>query len=222
MTVIFDLDGVLIRSERLWRSAYPKAYAEVFNRPFPSVDMGTLQGLRYHEVASEILHRSEINLSSEDRLLCETYAASVIDVLLRDLESSAESIHGSLQVLNNLLDRDIKLALASSSPRRVVDAELAFLGIKDAFQAVVTGDDVTNSKPNPEIFLRTASLLGVRPGECTVVEDSPAGVIAALEADMQCVLLISSESPPLPWQHVLRCRAVVSDLRSLNVEMTFE
>ena len=74
---------------------------------------------------------------------------------------------------------------------KVVEKTLQAVGISDWFDEVVTSDDVSEGKPAPEIFLRAASLLGVDPGRCLVVEDAPAGVMAAQRAGMQ-VLVVPS------------------------------
>ena len=79
------------------------------------------------------------------------------------------------------------LALASSSPRRLIDAVVRRFGLADRFAVVHSAEDEVVGKPDPAIFLTTARLLGVSPGACVVFEDSAAGVLAAKGAGMACV-----------------------------------
>lgn len=216
--VIFDLDGVLIATEHLWREAYPSAYAETFKKNPPQIVMNTLQGRRYTEVAQEFMKQGGLCKGSTYSSSRITFNKSIISVMLKSLSSDAEKIGESIDFLNSLIRYGVKLSLASSSPKPLVDKALELLKIKDCFDAVVTGDQVEKGKPHPEIYLRTANLTHTDPYNCLVVEDSPVGVSAALAAGMSCVMLISDNSPQLLWENAVQCRALVNDLRLLDIE----
>ena len=81
------------------------------------------------------------------------------------------------------------MAIGSAAPPFNVDFVLDNLKIRDYFQAVVSGVDVIESKPNPEVFLRAAKGLGVEPSSCMVFEDAPKGVEAAANAGIECVVV---------------------------------
>ena len=83
----------------------------------------------------------------------------------------------------------MKIALASSSYRDAVDGVLAGLNIADFFEVIVSGLDVAQVKPAPEIFLKAADLLGVAPAECLVLEDAEKGILAAHRAGMRSVAI---------------------------------
>ena len=79
------------------------------------------------------------------------------------------------------------MALASSAPIENIRLVIAALGINDYFQSIICDKDVTEGKPNPQVFLLAAERLGVEPGDCVVIEDAVAGVTAAKRAGMRCL-----------------------------------
>lgn len=96
---------------------------------------------------------------------------------------------GLLQLLEQLKRKGYALAIASGQYRRIIDAVLAKLKIGAYFSTVVSAEDTTFGKPNPEVFLTAAKRLGAKPAECVVIEDSESGVTAAKAAGMACVAL---------------------------------
>jgi HAD superfamily hydrolase (TIGR01509 family) len=107
------------------------------------------------------------------------------------LREPLEPASGARELIEQLRARGLKLAVASSSPRVWVEATLAALGLAESFEAIVAGDEVARSKPDPEIFLRAAEKLGVAPAHCLVIEDSPGGVAGAVAAGMRVVAVRS-------------------------------
>src|SRR5690606_28192718 len=86
---------------------------------------------------------------------------------------------GAGELLLDLGARGVPIALATSSARAVAERHLSRAGIRDHFEIVFTGDDVTNGKPHPEIFMKAAGALAMKPGRCLVLEDSHNGIRAA-------------------------------------------
>jgi HAD superfamily hydrolase (TIGR01509 family) len=176
--IIFDLDGLLADTERLHCLAYQAAllehdvtisdaeYAEHWVRCGKSIsDWVDLHGLKLDPCAVR------------DRK-SQHYLAL--------LGSSLRPMDGALDLLRSLCGK-MKIALASSSYRDAVDGVLTGLDIARYFDAVVSGLDVPRVKPAPDIFLKAADLLGVRPSECLVLEDAEKGVVAAYHAGMRCI-----------------------------------
>ena len=91
--------------------------------------------------------------------------------------------------LQSTKEKKIKMAIGSAAPPFNVDFVLDNLKIRDYFQAVVSGVDVVESKPHPEVFLKAAKSLGVKPSSCIVFEDAPKGVEAAAKAGIECVVV---------------------------------
>ncbi|MFL6248248.1 MAG: HAD family hydrolase [Thermoanaerobaculia bacterium] len=94
---------------------------------------------------------------------------------------------GVVEVVRALQARGFTLAITSSAVRSSIETILMRLRLRDAFQLIVDGSEVTNGKPDPEPYLVTARKLGVRPEECVVIEDSHVGVLAAKRAGMYCI-----------------------------------
>jgi HAD superfamily hydrolase (TIGR01509 family) len=176
--LIFDLDGLLADTECLHCRAYQMAllehdielreadYAEHWVRFGKGIaDWLTLQGLELDPHALR-LRKSKHYLDL--------------------LASSLRPMDGALELLNAWHGKS-KFALASSSYRDAIDGVLAGLGIARFFEVIVSGLDVPQVKPAPDIFLRAARDLGVGPAECLVLEDAEKGVMAAHRAGMRCV-----------------------------------
>jgi mannitol-1-/sugar-/sorbitol-6-/2-deoxyglucose-6-phosphatase len=131
--VIFDLDGVLINSEHLWRRAYPIAFEERFGRSAPDIDLAMLQGQQFRTVAAHFIEGSGIAQQESDRELARGFANAVLEVVLRLVHLEAAPIEGSLETLHWLKSQGVRLALASSSPRALVSRELALLDLTEIF-----------------------------------------------------------------------------------------
>ena len=87
------------------------------------------------------------------------------------------------------MDADLKLGVASNSFKVYVEIALRALGIFDIYKCILSADDVEQAKPAPDIYLLAAHCLGVAPENCLVLEDSPHGMIAALDAGMSCAVI---------------------------------
>jgi beta-phosphoglucomutase len=109
-------------------------------------------------------------------------------------ERGVELLPGVRRWLDRLREEGWLQAVASSAPRQNLDAIIAALGLEKYFTAVASAEDVTEGKPDPQVFLAAAAKLGVEPADCVVVEDAPAGTEAARRAGMRCVGVLSSHA----------------------------
>ena len=95
---------------------------------------------------------------------------------------------GAVELLGQLREQGtVRVGLASNSPRQMVDVALAAAGLGNAFEVIVTADDVAQAKPAPDIYLRASSLLGVAPSEALALEDTTPGILAAKAAGLACI-----------------------------------
>jgi len=118
--------------------------------------------------------------------------AEIIDFQLRNKievlkNSGIQPIAGIKDLINELHIYNIPIAIASSSPRDFIEAVLDKFGISDRFVCIVSGEEVNKGKPEPDVYLAAARLMGVEPINCVVLEDSKNGVIAAKAASMKCI-----------------------------------
>jgi len=177
--VLFDMDGVLVETEPIHAAAYVVTFGRfgVQVRPGEYTRAVTLGGSRVHD-----WFRSLGGVASPQEL----YA--VKDVEFRRLagESLAPK-RGAAELVCTLHNAGIKLALCTSARHSLACVVLAEIGLLERFSTVVGMEDVAHIKPDPEVYLKAAQLLGVTPGEAVVIEDTPNGVLAAKRAGMRAV-----------------------------------
>ena len=129
-------------------------------------------------------------LESEDVLLEERGIA--YDKLLR--ERGVKPMPGLFELIHLASSLGLSLAVASSCRKKWVDFILSELNIRARFKAILTGDDVTKGKPDPEIYLKAAEKLGVLPQHCLVLEDAPLGVLSGKRAGAACIAVLSQHT----------------------------
>ena len=109
----------------------------------------------------------------------------------------------------------LKLGIASSSHKRLINYILRRLEIRHLFDSVIGAEDITHSKPNPEIFLMCAKTLNANPVECLVVEDAKLGVEAAKTAEMKC---LGYRNPSSGKQDLSKADLITDDLSKLDIQ----
>ena len=176
--LIFDLDGLLADTEGLHCRAYQMALME-HGVELRDADYAE-HWVRFGKGIADWLSLRRLTLDPHALRLRKA------NHYLQLLASSLRPMDGALKLLESFHGRT-KFALASSSYRDAVDGVLAGLGIAHYFAIIVSGLDVEQVKPAPDIFLKAASDLGVEPSECVVLEDAEKGVLAAHLAGMRCI-----------------------------------
>jgi beta-phosphoglucomutase family hydrolase len=185
--VIFDMDGVLVHSEPLHRQAYEKLFAELGRADDHGVVYAEYYGRTDQSLLADFIARSGQS-HDLDELLRRKQA------LFLQYLRARRPVFDELNTLLPELAQRCPLAVASSSPHKVIDAVMEITGLRPHFKTVVGFEDFKNAKPNPEIFLTAAKRLGVEPSKCIVVEDAVAGVRAAKAAGMTAIGFTSSLS----------------------------
>lgn len=180
--VIFDMDGVLADTEPINERAMAAVLARRDAHPSHE-EYVSLIGMANDASLQWFIDRFGLDTSIEE--LAADYEREIVP----RLAAEAVAAPGALSLLSSLLGSGVRLAVASSSPRRAVDALLAAIGVAAMFDVVVSGEEVENGKPAPDIFLRASRDLEVEPGDCVVIEDSPFGIEAARRAGMVAVAL---------------------------------
>ena len=138
--------------------------------------------------------RQRLRLDESREAIEQSIVERMVERYARD---GAPAIRGAVETVRRLA-RSWPLALASSSHPRVIDAALDGTGLRDAFRAVVSSDEVDHGKPAPDVFLEAARRLGVDPADVVVVEDSLNGLKAGRAAGMTTVLVPNRSIPPAP------------------------
>ena len=123
-------------------------------------------------------------------------------------------IDGILDLLYELHENNIPVALASSADRKIINAVLTKFGLADCFKYILSGAELPASKPNPAIYSLTAKALGLPPKDCVVIEDATAGIAAAKDAGAYCIAYDNPNSGP---QDLSRADVVVNSINDINL-----
>ena len=185
------MDGVLLDSEPLHHEVVNELLAE-HGVAVDADHYKTYLGTTLEYTWEDLIRRFSLPHGLEH------YRVRYGDAILESYRQHSVPAPGAVELVSGLRDRGLKLAVASSSRTEWVEAALAALGVREAFDVVVTGDMVTHSKPDPEIYLLAAERLGVDPARCVAVEDAPKGVASARAAGMMVVGVRTAYTAHLP------------------------
>ena len=180
---IFDLDGVIVDTAHYHFLAW-KRLANELGHDLTEQENERLKGVSRMKSLEIILDLAGISLNEAHKeMLANKKNSWFVDYVERMLPE--EIFPGVKQLIRELKSNGIKVGLASSSKNAKTVIHL--LQIQNEFDAIVDGAMITQTKPHPEIFLKTAEKLGIDPKDCIVFEDAEAGVEAALAAGMRCI-----------------------------------
>lgn len=179
--VIFDMDGVLIDSVRFHWQAMNQVLAKY------NIHIDDSQLRNY--IGQSVIH--QLNQISEkfNTPLDVDAIVEELKPIKEELQKGIQPKEGVVQLLKLLHDNGIPVAVGTSSTKVDTNRKLTDAGILDAFQVLVTHDDVTTHKPDPTVYLTAAEELQVQPYHCIVFEDAPSGIEAAKRAGMKCIAL---------------------------------
>lgn len=208
--VIFDLDGVIVSTDSLHFKAWSEL-AEKYNLTFNEDINSFLRGVSRAESLQIILNK---NNKSVDDSTFEMMLEEKNEVYKSHLNEIDENwiLAGVLKLLDELKENGIKIAIGSSSKN--TPTILSKIGLSGIWDTIVDGNDIKNSKPDPEVFMKGADRLGLDYKDCVVFEDAQAGVDAALAAQMS-VIGVGHEPLQNTNHHV-------KTLDQINVEKLFE
>lgn len=203
---IFDLDGVIVDTAKYHFLGW-KRLTDQLGIQFTEEDNERLKGVSRMASLEIILEIGKKELDEKQKLeyatLKNKWYVDYISKMTPD-----EILPGCLDFIEELKGAGIKVAVGSASKNTPTILER--VGILHLFDAVADGNNVSKAKPDPEVFLKAASMLGVNPDECVVFEDAAAGVQAALNAGMICVGIGSAKI--LKGAHM-----VVNGLNEMNL-----
>jgi beta-phosphoglucomutase len=186
--IIFDMDGVLVDSNpfhlRKWIDLFQARSIPFDEQELPKIILGPPNDVTFRRYLGEDLTREQMAELSEE--LEENFR--------REIGPHARAFPGVQGFIEGCRTQGITMAVASAAMGKNVTFLIAALGLRDYFREVLTGDDISHPKPDPEIYLKTADKLGVNPAACAVFEDSFVGIEAAKRAGMKCVAIASTFS----------------------------
>ena len=170
--VFFDMDGLLVDSEPEWLLSEIEVTAPYGYTWLPEDQVACLGG-PLTRVGQYMFDKCGQQQSPE------YFTQTLIDTQVARMRGNTPTMPGAVSLLKELQSNGVKTALVSASPRNIVDAVLDNLG-HDLFPFSISSDDVTNTKPNPECYVKAAQICGVEISNCLVFEDSLTGMNAAI------------------------------------------
>ena len=179
--VIFDMDGLLVDSEPIWRKVEIKCFAKV-GLKLTEEDCKETMGLRIDEVVEFWFTRFPWEGMSTNEM-----TTFIVDEMERELRQNAVPMPGVMDVIHQLKNEGYKMAIASSSQIRLIDAVMEKLNLDTLIGVRCSAETEDFGKPHPAVFITAAHWLNTKPENCVVFEDSLHGVIAAKAAKMKCI-----------------------------------
>lgn len=177
--VIFDMDGVLFDTERVYLESWIKVFKE-YGYTMTKEMYIPLMGTGRKNVKEVFKKIFGDNIPIEEMYLKKD------ELLFKAIDNNEVPLKlGAIDILCYLKKEGYKIALATSAKRDRVTKQIKANNMNNMFNAIVCGDDVVNSKPDPEIFLKAAKKLDVNPENCVVIEDSLAGIKGANKGGMK-------------------------------------
>jgi beta-phosphoglucomutase len=203
---IFDLDGVIVDTARYHFLAW-KRLTDQLGIHFTEEDNERLKGVSRMASLEIILgignRKADERQKQEYATLKNSWYIDYISKMTPD-----EVLPGCLSFIRELRNANIRVAIGSASKNTPMILER--VGIRELFDAIADGNNVTEAKPNPEVFIKAAEMVGINPGKCVVFEDAVAGVQAALNAGMMCIGVGSSKI-------LIKAHFVVHGLNEMNL-----
>lgn len=178
--VIFDMDGVMIDSEPLWEKTEHILLGRRDIKYTPDY-RDKIVGLNQNDSGKLLIDTFGLNEKVED-IINER-----VEILTEIYEQELEVVAELIPLLDELQEHNFDLAVASSSPMRLINFVLDMFSLHKYFPIVVSGECTDDGKPHPAIYLHTAEQLEVNPSECVAIEDSINGVKSAKAAGMYCI-----------------------------------
>ena len=207
---IFDMDGTLFNTEKLYRQAWLDV-AEEFgfekNYELPTAISGTNLG----EESLQIIRRFYPNIDAE------AYLARVLQEVQVRAEKKLELMAGVAEILNFFKAAGVKMSVASSAPVEVIEKNLTRSNLRDYFEVLVGGNMVSNGKPAPDIFLLAAEKLNLPPNDCYIFEDSFNGIRSAAASGSVAIMIPDTVEPTEEIKKI--CAAIYSSLTEAKISI---
>ena len=208
--VVFDMDGVIIDSEHIWDEVREQL-ARDWDGAYGPEAQRAMMGMSAPEWSAYMHDALGIEAAPEE------INAEVVRRMRDRYREELPVLPGAVDAVRRLREAELRLAVASSSNRELIEAVLETLDLTDSFEQVVSSDEVPRGKPAPDVYLEATLRLGLDPGRCVAVEDSTNGLHAAAAAGLAVVAYPNRRFPPAA-DALERAVLVVDSLDELTPE----
>lgn len=203
------MNGVIVDDERIhqetWRRYCQKHNLHISEDEFTHNVFGHTEKDTFEYVLKRKISREELTHLSNER----------VDIAIELFTPKFGSTSGFLHFIEELQKNTILLAIATSSRRRYLNFIVDGLKIRNAFSVIVSSEDITQSKPHPEIYLKAAAQLSVIPTECVIFEDAVSGIKAARAAGMKVIGITTTHTS----QELTLADKIISSFNEVSIEM---
>lgn len=199
--VIFDLDGVIVSTDDCHYRAWQKMADEegiYFDREINN----RLRGVSRMASLEIVLEKANREYSEKEKQEMAERKNNYYKDLICELTPN-DILTGVTEKLDELKENGIKIAIGSSSKSTPII--LKQIGLDNYFDAVSDGNNITHSKPDPEVFLKAAEMLGIAPEDCMIVEDADAGIEAGKRADMKTLAVQGANGADFKAKNLAEC-----------------
>ena len=181
-TVIFDMDGVIVNSEPLHKKAYYNMFKD-FKLNVSESLYESFTGKSTYSICEQLCLKFKLNINPDELVNSKRKHFKYIF----ENDKSFKMIDGAFELIKDYYKNNLKLVLASSASMLTINKVFEKFDLDKFFVAKISGADLKQSKPNPEIFLKAAKISGHNKKDCIVIEDSTNGIIAANSAGIFCI-----------------------------------
>ena len=204
--VIWDMDGVIAATApyhlMAWQKVFRKQGVDFTQAEF-SRHFGQRNDTIIKSVLGEETSRQEINAIADEKEIS----------FRQHVRGNIQPLPGVIDLMTSVLEHGLKMAIGSSAPMENIRLITGSLGIDENFHSIISGHEVADGKPDPQVFLLAAQKIGVEPGNCIVIEDAVAGVTAAKRAGMRCLAVTNTH----PRTSLIEADLIVDTLEAVTV-----
>lgn len=205
--VIFDMDGILLDSESISDITWEKAGKD-FSIPMTIETLDSCRGSNKNDIICKLKEKFGQNFDAV------AFLTKTGEYFWQIEEERGIPLMPYVKEILEYLQPEYELALASSTGGPSVTKHLTKTGIISYFEKRITGDMVTHSKPDPEIYLKACQLVGLKPEECVAIEDSPNGIKSAAAAGMKVIMVPDRMKPTEELGKI--CYRIIPSLKELK------
>ena len=212
---LFDWDGVIIDSHNQHEKSWSKL-AEEENEVLPDNFFKMTFGMRNENIIPNFFGNwIDVTNQEEVTRLADRKEEIYREIIISD---GIEPLPGVRNLLQSLKSEEIACSIASSTPIANIETVMGMIGLSDYFDAITAAEDVSNGKPNPEVFLKAAEKIKVDPKNCVVFEDAHVGIEAGLAANMQVIAVATTH----PVDSLGNAHMVTENLESIDAGKIME
>ena len=209
--VIFDWDGVIIDSHNQHELSWQRL-AKEYNKDLPNNFFKETFGMRNESIIPKFFNNwVDTNNNKEVKILADRKEEIYRQIIT---QNGITPLEGVKELLASLKSQNIRCSIGSSTPIKNIETVINIIGLSNYFDAITAAEDVSNGKPDPEVFLKASKKIGIAPENCIVFEDAHVGIQAAIAAGMKVVAVATTHG----IDQLSKAHLAVESLEKIKVE----